>query len=235
MTSRCCWFIQPASATRTNRSGDGNEGMAPRVPEAGHRLPGARSKIQPVAHKALGLASIGLLDNTALVGFRIGMSPSSRRRSGLCAAVPGVSDRRRRTVPVYVHDRDAVFSPAVDDALRAMNLRALKTPVRVPQANTFCERRIGTGWRECLDHCIPLNERHLRKILAEWVPHYDRGRPHASLGPGIPEPPALTVSRSAGHHIAQGHWVAAKPILSGLHHEYRLEPLAAQFSSEHTG
>ena len=49
-----------------------------------------------------------------------------------------------------------------------MNLRALKTPVRVPQVNTFCERRIGTGWRECLDHCIPLNERHLRKILAEW-------------------------------------------------------------------
>ncbi len=126
-----------------------------------------------------------------------------------------------------VHDHDAVFSPAVDDALRAMNLRALNTPVRVPQANAFCERLIGTGRRECLDHCIPLNERHLRKSLAEWVPHYNRGRPHASLGPGIPEPPALTVSRSAGHHIAQGHRVAAKPILSGLHHEYRLEPLAA--------
>jgi len=91
-----------------------------------------------------------------------------------------------------VHDRDAVFSPGVDDAVRSMNLRVLTTPVRVPQANTFCERLIGTARRECLDHVIPLNERHLRRILAEWVRHYNRGRPHASLGPGIPEPLART-------------------------------------------
>jgi putative transposase len=126
-----------------------------------------------------------------------------------------------------VHDRDAVFSPAVDDALGSMSLRVLKTPVRVPQANTFCERPIGTARRECLDYCMPLNERHLRTILAEWVCHYNRGGPHASLGPGIPEPPALTVARSVGHHIPLVYRVAAKPILAGLHHEYRLEPLAA--------
>jgi putative transposase len=126
-----------------------------------------------------------------------------------------------------VHDRDAVFSSAVDDALRSMNLRVLKTPARVPQANAFCERLIGTARRECLDHFIPLNERHLRKILFEWVPHYNRGRPHASLGPGVPEPAALTVSRSAGHQLSDGHRVAARPILGGLHHEYRLEPAAA--------
>jgi putative transposase len=126
-----------------------------------------------------------------------------------------------------VHDRDAAFSPAVDDALRSMSLRVLKTPVRAPQANAFCERLIGTARRECLDHVIPLHERHLRKILAEWVPHYNRGRPHASLGPGIPEPPTLTVAPLAGHHLPQRHKVAAKPILAGLHHEYRLEPLAA--------
>jgi putative transposase len=36
-----------------------------------------------------------------------------------------------------VHDRDAVFSPEVDSVLRSMNLRVLKTPARVPQANGF--------------------------------------------------------------------------------------------------
>jgi putative transposase len=125
-----------------------------------------------------------------------------------------------------VHDRDTVFSPAVDDALTTMNLRVLKTPARVPQANAFCERLIGTARRECLDQLIPVNERHLRKILAEWVPHYNRGRPHASLGPGIPEPPALTVSRSAGHQLphTSGRF---ETTLGGLHHEYRLEPVAA--------
>lgn len=124
-----------------------------------------------------------------------------------------------------VHDRDAVFAAAVDDALRSMHLRVLKTPARVSQANAFCERLIGTARRECLDHLIPLNE--LRKILAEWVPHYNRGRPHASLGPGIPEPSRLTVSRTVDHQLPHDHRVVTKPILAGLHHEYRLEPIAA--------
>jgi len=126
-----------------------------------------------------------------------------------------------------VHDRDAVFAAAVDDTLRSMHLRVLKTPACVPQANAFCERLIGTARRECLDHFIPLNERHLQKIVAAWVLHYNRGRPHASLGPGIPEPLGLTVSRAVDHQLPHGHRIVAKPILAGLHHEYRLEPIAA--------
>jgi putative transposase len=126
-----------------------------------------------------------------------------------------------------VHDRDAVFSPVLDHSLRSMNLQVLKTPHRVPQANAYCERLIGTARRECLDHLIALNERHLRRMLGEWVRHYNQGRPHSSLGPGIPEPSALTASRAAGYDLPHGHRVAATPILGGLHHEYRLERVAA--------
>jgi len=43
-----------------------------------------------------------------------------------------------------------------------------RTPVRAPQASAFCERLIGTIRRECLDFVIPLNERHVRSVLAEW-------------------------------------------------------------------
>jgi len=50
-----------------------------------------------------------------------------------------------------VHDRDTVFSPAVDDVLRSMNLHVLKTPARVPQGNAFCERLIGTARRRNRD------------------------------------------------------------------------------------
>jgi transposase InsO family protein len=53
-----------------------------------------------------------------------------------------------------------------------MSLQVLKTPVRAPQANASCERFIGTVRRECLDWMIPLNERHLRRVLTEWIPHY---------------------------------------------------------------
>ncbi len=49
MTSRCCWFIQPAIATRTNRSGCCSAGMVSRLPEAGFigGLAPARSEVQP--------------------------------------------------------------------------------------------------------------------------------------------------------------------------------------------
>jgi hypothetical protein len=39
-----------------------------------------------------------------------------------------------------------------------MGLEVVKTPARVPQANTFCERVIGTIRRECLDVVIPMTE-----------------------------------------------------------------------------
>ena len=64
-----------------------------------------------------------------------------------------------------------------------MRLTVLKTPVRCPQANAFCERLISTIRRECLDWLIVLNERHLRAVLRGSVVHYNQGRPHASPAP----------------------------------------------------
>jgi putative transposase len=128
-----------------------------------------------------------------------------------------------------IHDRDGIYSADLDSALRCMGLAVLKTPVRAPQANAFCERLIGTIRRECLDFLIPMNEQHLRGILREWVAHYNRGRPHSSLGPGIPEPAAgsASVPKVSGHRLPKGHRVTARPILGGLHHEYSLETIAA--------
>jgi len=109
--------------------------------------------------------------------------------------VPG--DQAHRFV---IHDRDTIYSEGVDRTLEAMGLSVLKTPVRAPQANAFCARVIGTIRRECLDFMIPMSERHVRAILREWVGQYNCGRPHASLGPGIPRVPALlrsSVSQTA--------------------------------------
>ena len=98
-----------------------------------------------------------------------------------------------------VRDRDSIFSAEVDDQLKVFGLRVLRTPLRAPQANAYCERLVGTVRRECLDFMIPLGERHLSKTLAEWVRHYNQGRPHSSLGPGIPEPVVLTRAPLALH------------------------------------
>jgi putative transposase len=101
-----------------------------------------------------------------------------------------------------IHDRDSVYSSEFDSALKAMGLSILKTPFRAPQANAFCERLVGTIRRECLDFLIPMQETHLRTLLQKWVTHYNRGRPHSSLGPGIPEPSTgIPAPRSSGHRI----------------------------------
>jgi transposase InsO family protein len=127
-----------------------------------------------------------------------------------------------------IHDRDSIYSRDLDLALKSMGIRVLRTPFRAPQANGFCERLIGTIRRECLDFLIPINEKHLKKVLTEWVTHYNRGRPHASLGPGIPDPNSDHGRvRPYGHEIPIDHRVVAKAILGGLHHEYRLEKKAA--------
>ena len=50
-----------------------------------------------------------------------------------------------------IHDRDSIYSDGLDATVAAMGLSILKTPVRAPQANAFCEGLIGTIRRECLD------------------------------------------------------------------------------------
>jgi len=73
-----------------------------------------------------------------------------------------------------------------------------------------------------------MNEKHLRRPLKLWVDHYDKGRPHSSLGPGIPDPPGdLPQEAFSSYCITQGCRVLAKPILNGLHHEYGLAGIAA--------
>ena len=84
-----------------------------------------------------------------------------------------------------LHDRDSIFSKALDTSVRNLGLRVVRTPRRSPKANALCERLIGTLRRECLDYLIPLGERHLRVLLRAWVAHYNRGRPHMALGRGF--------------------------------------------------
>jgi len=141
-------------------------------------------------------------------------------------AIPG--DHSYRFV---IHDRDSIFSADVDQSLVAFGLRVLRTPMRAPKANAYCERLMGTIRRECLDFVIPFSETHLRRILREWISHYNHGRPHLALGPGIPAPlknfNSYSPDESDRHSLPISAQVVSRPILAGLHHEYRLERIAA--------
>lgn len=132
------------------------------------------------------------------------------------------------TYRFVLHDRDAIYSSGLDAAVTAMGVRVLRTPAQAPQANASCERLLGTLRWECLDFPIPFGEDHLRRTLRVWQIHYNRGRPHSSLGPGLPEPDAeVPAPPITGHRLLRDARVVARSILGGLHHEHGLEKLAA--------
>ena len=80
-----------------------------------------------------------------------------------------------------------------------------------PWQNPFVERVIGSIRRECTDHIIPLNERHLLRVLGEYVDYYNSSRPHLSLDGNAPEP----------REVERLGMVTTSPVLGGLHHRYR--------------
>jgi len=146
----------------------------------------------------------------------------SRRRGFL---VTTRRDERQRPAPDLVKrefaadgpNRDSIFAPHLDDSIRALGVEVLRSPVASPKANSICERVIGTIRRECLDWMLPMSEAHLRSILRDWVTHYNGGRPHSALGPGVPGPPreAARVSKFESRHQLAGGRDRAREIGAG--------------------
>jgi transposase InsO family protein len=93
-----------------------------------------------------------------------------------------------------------------------MGIEQVLIAARSPWQNPHAERVIGSIRRECLDHVIVLNERHLRRILREYFEYYLASRTHLSLQKDSPqgravEPPDLGT-------------VVEIPEVGGLHHRY---------------
>ena len=112
-----------------------------------------------------------------------------------------------------IRDRDDKYGSDFDRAARGVGTRGLKTPVRAPKANVFCERFLGSVRRECLDHVLVLGERHLFETLVEYARHLDQGRTHQGLGQLVPAGSSTAAAGSGA--------VIARPVLNGLHHDYR--------------
>ena len=109
-----------------------------------------------------------------------------------------------------IHDNDRVWGADFGRRTSGLGLQSVRTPIQAPRANAIAERWVRTIRRECLDHVIPISERHLRSVLMEFVDYYNRDRTHRSLDLQPPNP------RPASR---QGV-VTVRPVLSGLHHVY---------------
>ena len=66
--------------------------------------------------------------------------------------------------------------------------KSVLTLYRAPKANAFAERWIRSLREECLDHLLILNERHLRRVLIEYITFYNEARPHQGIERVTPIP-----------------------------------------------
>jgi transposase InsO family protein len=91
------------------------------------------------------------------------------------------------TAPTYlVRDNDGAYGQAFTRRRRTMGIRDRPTSPRSPWQNPYAERLIGTLRRECLDHVLIFDERHLRWILALYSSYYNQTRTHLALGKDAP-------------------------------------------------
>jgi len=115
------------------------------------------------------------------------------------------------SAPRYLlRDRDKIYKAYFQRRVENMGIEHVVTAPRSPWQNPFAERLIGTIRRECLDHVIVLNERHLRRILTSYFDYYHRYRVHQSLEMESPAPREVQAN---GRVVEMDH-------LGGLHHHY---------------
>ncbi len=121
-----------------------------------------------------------------------------------------------RRVRFLIRDRDTKFATGFHKAFASIGAKTVLTPVRAPNANAFAERSVRTVRKDCLDHLLVVSGHHLERVLAEYVTHYNRRRPHRSLDLTLPR---LTVS--SGLTVSTGA-IRRRDLLGGLIHEYEL-------------
>jgi putative transposase len=112
-----------------------------------------------------------------------------------------------------IRDNDKKFGEQFQHVAHGADIEILPTPVEAPRANAVCERFLGSLRRECLDYMLILSERHLRRIVTEYVTYFNHARPHQGINQRIPYDPPLPAD-PAGEMVGV-------PVLGGLHHDYR--------------
>src|ERR1700747_2910995 len=110
-----------------------------------------------------------------------------------------------------IHDREAKYGTEVPAAIRSLKINAVRTSFESPWQNGVAKRWVGSCRRELLDHVIALNERHLERLLSEYVSYHHEDRTHLGLRK---ETPSRRIrSAATGPVICHAR-------LGGLHRRY---------------
>jgi putative transposase len=80
-----------------------------------------------------------------------------------------------------IHDHDAKFTGLFDTVFESAGIEIVHIPYKAPNANAIAERWVRSVREECLDRLIIFNERHLRRVLREYVFYFNARRPHQGI------------------------------------------------------
>jgi putative transposase len=91
-----------------------------------------------------------------------------------------------------------------------MNIACVQTSIQSPWQNGVAEW-VGSCRRDLLDHIIARNERHLKRLLTDYVRYYHEDRTHMGLREQKPGGRLRSPTRGR---------VVSHTRLGGLHHRY---------------
>jgi transposase InsO family protein len=111
-----------------------------------------------------------------------------------------------------LRDRDKIYGDRFRKRVQNLGLDEILIAPRSPWQNPYIERLIGSVRRECLDHVIVLNERHLRRVVGKYLDYYHHFRTHLSLEMDCPEHRQV-------HDVDRGRLIEIADV-GGLHHHY---------------
>lgn len=111
-------------------------------------------------------------------------------------------------------DHDSKFGSDVIDAARTLGSKPIRTAFRSPWQNGVAERWVGSCRRDLLDHVIVLNERHLKRLMGEYIGYYHDDRTHLGLAKDTPANRPLVAASRIEKRIQSFSRVGA------LHHRY---------------
>jgi len=120
-----------------------------------------------------------------------------------------------------LRDRDRIFGKVFQSRVRSMGIEELMTAYRSPWQNGYIERLNGSIRRECTDHIIVLNERHLKKILRRYFDYYNSDRTHLGIDKESP------TGRQTEKQTSISDRLVELPRVGGLHHRYEWQEAAA--------
>jgi putative transposase len=110
-----------------------------------------------------------------------------------------------------IFDRDGKYGGEVPAAVRSLRIAAIRTVFESPWQNGVAERWVESRRRDLFDHVIAVNQRHLKRLLSDYVRHDHEDRTHLGLGKGTPAGRACCAN--AGGVISHDR-------VGGLHHRY---------------